>query len=45
MRGAVGMSLQQKAFVSALQQYLRILAGAALVEGVALEAADTPLVQ
>ena len=45
VRGAVGMSLQQKAFVSALQQYLRILAGAALVEGVALEAADTPLVQ
>ena len=45
VRGAVSMSLQQKAFVSALQQYLRILAGAAVVEGVDLEAADTPLVQ
>jgi peptidyl-prolyl cis-trans isomerase C len=45
VRGAVTMSLQQKAFVSALQQYLRILAGSALVEGVDLEAADTPLVQ
>ena len=45
VRGAVTMSLQQKAFVSALQQYLRILAGAARLQGVDLEAADTPLVQ
>jgi len=45
VRGAVTLSLQQKAFVSALQQYLRILAGAARVEGVDLEAVDTPLVQ
>lgn len=45
VRGAVTMSLQQKAFVSALQQYLRILAGRAQIEGVDLEAADTPLVQ
>jgi len=43
--GAVSVSLRQKSFVSALQQYLRILAGAAQVEGVDLEAADTPLVQ
>ena len=45
VRGAVTQSLQQKSFVSALQQYLRILAGAARLDGVELEAADTPLVQ
>lgn len=43
--GAVAMSLRQKTYVTALRQYLRLLAGAALVEGVDLEAADTPLVQ
>jgi peptidyl-prolyl cis-trans isomerase C len=43
--GAVAMALQNKAFVSALQQYLRILAGAAQLQGVDLEAADSPLVQ
>ncbi len=45
VRGAVTMSLQQKAFVSALQQYIRILAGSAQIEGVDMDAADTPLVQ
>jgi len=45
VRGAVAMALQQRAFVSALQQYLRILAGAAQVRGVELDAADSPLVQ
>jgi peptidyl-prolyl cis-trans isomerase C len=39
------MALQQKAFVSALQQYLRILAGQAALQGVDLAAADSPLVQ
>jgi peptidyl-prolyl cis-trans isomerase C len=31
--------------VTALRQYLRVLAGAAMVEGVDLDSADTPLVQ
>jgi len=43
--GAVAMSLRQQAFVTALRQYLRLLAGAAALEGVDLDAADTPLVQ
>ena len=34
-----------QAFVTALRQYLSVLAGEAEVEGVALEAADTPLVR
>lgn len=45
VRGAVAMSLRQQAYVTALRQYLRLLAGQAQVEGVDLEAADTPLVQ
>ncbi len=45
VHGAVAMSLRQKAYVTALRQYLRLLAGEAEVEGVDLEAADTPLVQ
>ena len=45
VRGAVAMSLRQQTFVTALRQYLRLLAGEATVEGVALDAADTPLVQ
>lgn len=45
VRGAVSMSLRQKTYVTALRQYLRLLAGAAQLEGVDLEAADTPLVQ
>ncbi len=43
--GAVMMSLRQQTFVTALRQYLRLLAGKAAVEGVELDAADTPLVQ
>jgi len=31
--------------VTALRQYLRLLAGAAVVEGVELDSSDTPLVQ
>ena len=34
-----------RAFVTALRQYLQLLAGAAGVEGVELDSADTPLVQ
>jgi len=45
VRGAVTMALRQQTFVTALRQYLRLLAGQATVEGVALDAADTPLVQ
>ena len=45
VRGAVAMSLRQQAFVTALRQYLSLLAGAAKVEGVELDAAGTPLVQ
>jgi peptidyl-prolyl cis-trans isomerase C len=45
VRGAVALALHQQSFVSALRQYLQLLAGAAHVEGVALDSADTPLVQ
>jgi peptidyl-prolyl cis-trans isomerase C len=45
VHGAVAMALRQQAFVTALRQYLSLLAGEAAVEGVELDAADTPLVQ
>ncbi len=45
VRGAVAMALRQQAWVTALRQYLQLLAGSAAVEGVDLDAADTPLVQ
>jgi peptidyl-prolyl cis-trans isomerase C len=45
VRGAVALALRQQAFVSALRQYLQLLAGAARVEGVVLDSAETPLVQ
>ena len=45
VRGAVAMALRQQAFVTALRQYLSLLAGAATLAGVELDAADTPLVQ
>jgi len=45
VRGAVSLSLRQQSYVTALRQYLRVLAGAAEVDGVDLEAAATPLVQ
>ena len=45
VRGAVALVLRQQRFVSALRQYLQLLAGAARIEGVALDSADTPLVQ
>ena len=45
VRGAVAAALQQQGFVTALRQYLRLLAGAAQIEGVDLEGAATPLVQ
>ena len=39
------MALRQQAYVTALRQLLQVLAGAAMIEGVALDAADSPLVQ
>ena len=45
VRGAVAMALRQKTYVTALRQYLSLLAGEATVQGVDLEASDTPLVQ
>jgi peptidyl-prolyl cis-trans isomerase C len=45
VRGAVAMALRQQAYVTALRQRLQLLAGAAQVEGVDLDSADTPLVQ
>ena len=43
--GAVAMSLRQKSYVTALRQYLRLLAGNATIVGVDIEAVDTLLVQ
>ena len=45
VRGAVAMSLRQKTYVTALRQYLQLLAGQADIAGVDLEASDTALVQ
>lgn len=45
VHGAVRMTLKQQTYVTALRQYLSLLAGEAIVQGVDLEAADTPLVQ
>lgn len=45
VRGAVTMALRHQAWVTALRQCLQLLAGRAVVEGVDLDAADTPLVQ
>jgi peptidyl-prolyl cis-trans isomerase C len=45
VQGAVAMALRQQTFVTTLRQYLSLLAGAATIEGVELDAANTPLVQ
>ena len=45
VRSAVALSLRQQSYVTAVRQYLQLLAGEALMEGVDLDAADTPLVQ
>jgi len=45
VRGAVAMALRQQTFVTALRQYLQLLVGEARLEGVALDAATSPLVQ
>ena len=45
VRGAVAMGLRQQAYVTALRQYLQVLAGGSDVVGVDLDGAPTPLVQ
>jgi peptidyl-prolyl cis-trans isomerase C len=45
VRGAVVLSLQQQAWVTALRQLLQVLAGEAVIDGVELDVAATPLVQ
>jgi peptidyl-prolyl cis-trans isomerase C len=45
VRIAVARSLQQQSYVTAVRQYLQLLAGEALIEGVNLFSPDTPLVQ
>jgi peptidyl-prolyl cis-trans isomerase C len=45
VRDAVAKALMRQGFVTALRQYLSVLAGAAELEGVDLEGARTPLVQ
>jgi peptidyl-prolyl cis-trans isomerase C len=41
----VAMALRQHSFVTALRQYLQLLAGQARLVGIDLDAAETPLVQ
>jgi peptidyl-prolyl cis-trans isomerase C len=45
VRAAVAQTLRQQAWIHALRQYLQVLAGAADIEGVPLDATGTPLVQ
>ncbi len=45
VQGAVRLALRHQTWVTALRQYLQLLAGQARLEGVVLDASDTPLVQ
>jgi len=45
VRGAVALALHQQTYVTALRQFLQLLASQADVEGIVLETAATPLVQ
>ncbi|MDE2605322.1 MAG: peptidylprolyl isomerase [Burkholderiales bacterium] len=45
VRDRIAMELAQRSRATALHQYIRLLAGQARVEGVELDAAQTPLVQ
>ena len=45
VRDAVALSLRQQSYVTALRQYLSLLAGQADVRGVDIDAADSPLVR
>jgi peptidyl-prolyl cis-trans isomerase C len=42
---AIALRLRHQTWSNALRQYLQLLAGKAHLEGIDLEAADTPLVQ
>jgi peptidyl-prolyl cis-trans isomerase C len=44
-RGRIAVQLAQQSRAKALHQYIQLLAGQALVEGVLLAATDSPLVQ
>lgn len=45
VQAAVRLALERQAYANALRQYLQLLAGQARVDGIDLDAADTPLVQ
>jgi peptidyl-prolyl cis-trans isomerase C len=45
VRERIALQLAQQSRAKALHQYIQVLAGQALVEGVSLEGADSPLVQ
>ena len=45
VQSAVRLALQQQTYITALRQYLSLLAAQAELVGVELEAADSPLVQ
>lgn len=45
VRGAVAMALQQTSYATALRQFIAMLAGDAVIDGVDLEGATSPLVQ
>lgn len=45
VRGAVALALQQQTYVTALRQYLQLLASRAQIVGLDLETAESPLVQ
>lgn len=45
VRGAVAGALRQQSFITALRQYLSVLAGSADIEGVDLARASSPLLQ
>ena len=45
VRGAVAGTLRQQSFVTALRQYLSLLSGQAVIDGIDLDRADSPLVQ
>lgn len=45
VRNAIEASLRQQSFATALRQYISLLAGQAVIEGVDLAAAGSPLVQ
>ena len=45
VHGAVAMALKQKTYVTALRQYIALLAGGAVLQGIDLAGADSPLLQ